>query len=474
MAANRGHTKTTDYLEGFRSSLREALSGTTRDYTSGSIGKAITVLAIPMVLEMLMQSIFGVVDVYFVGKLGADAVAAVGMTDSLLILVLAVGMGMSMATTAMVARRIGENNQTGAGIAACQALIAGLIISIPISVAGFFYAPDLLRFMGASAGVIETGSIYSTILFVTNGAILFLFLINAIFRGAGDAVPAMRALWLANIINMLLDPILIFGLGPFPEMGIMGAAIATTTGRLIGISYQTFILVSGRSRVRIRRRQIRLVYTVMRRLLRVSMPGMLQYIIGTASWLGLFRILAEFGSAVLAGYTIAIRIIVFALLPSWGMGNAAATLVGQNLGARKPERAERSVWIAAFSNMVFLGVVALLMIIFTEPLIRLFSDEADVVSHGVNSLRIVSYTYVFFAFGMVTVQAFNGAGDTTTPTWIRFLSSWIIQIPLAYILAFPLAMAEKGVFWSIAIAQTMLALIATYVFKRGRWKEKMI
>ena len=460
--------------DGFRAVVREAFSGSTRDYTTGSIGKAITILAIPMVLEMLMQSVFGVVDVYFVGKLGADAVAAVGLTDSLLILVLAVGMGMSIATTAMVARRIGEENVEGAGIAACQALIAGMVISIPISIVGLFFAPDLFRLMGASPGVVDTGSIYCTILFGTNAAILFLFLINAIFRGAGDAVPAMRALWLANIINMILDPILIFGLGPFPEMGIMGAAVATTTGRMIGITYQLSILVRGHSRLMITRRLVRLEIKVMRRLLRISLPGMLQYIIGTASWLGLFRILAEFGSSVLAGYTIAIRIVVFALLPSWGMGNAAATLVGQNLGARKPDRAERSVWIAAFSNMVFLGVVSVFMIVFARPLIQFFSDDAAVIKNGVDTLRIVSYTYVFFAFGMVTVQAFNGAGDTTTPTWIRFLSAWVIEIPLAYVLAVPLGMGAKGVFWAIAIAQTTLALIATFAFKRGRWKEKMI
>ncbi len=438
------------------------------------LGRAIVLLAIPMVLEMLMQSVFGVVDIFFVGRLGADAVAAVGMTDSLLVLVLAVGMGLSMAATALVARRIGEKDAHGAGVAAFQALIAGAVVSVPISLAGIFFAPEMLALMGASAGVIETGSIYCAILFGTNAVIVFLFLINAIFRGAGDAVLAMKALWLANLLNIALDPVLIFGWGPFPEMGVTGAAVATSIGRGLGVAYQVYVLVRGNGRIRFLRAHLRLDLDVMRRVVRVAMPGVVQYLIGTASWLALFRILAAFGSDALAGYTIGVRILIFALLPSWGMGNAAATLVGQNLGARQPDRAERSVWMASFINMVFLGVVAVGMIVYAVPLIRLFTDEPAVIRFGVDCLRIISYTYVFFAFGLVIVQAFNGAGDTTTPTWINLVSHWALQIPLAYVLSHPVGMGAVGVFTAVAIAQAVLALISVVLFRRGRWKLKAI
>lgn len=454
--------------------MRDSFAGTNQDYTSGSLPRAIFLLAIPMVLEMLMQSVFGVVDIYFVGRLGPDAVAAVGMTDSLLILVLAVAMGLSMATTAMVARRIGEKDAAGAGRAAVQALIAGGAVSIPISLLGLFFARDLLALMGASAGVIETGWSYCAILFGTNIVIIALFLINAIFRGAGDAVLAMRALWLANILNMVLDPVLIFGWGPIPAMGVAGAAIATSIGRSIGVAYQLYVLLGGRGRIHLALGQVRVDLSVMRRLLRVSTPGMVQYVVGTASWLALFRILAGFGSDVVAGYTIAIRILVFALLPSWGMGNAAATLVGQNLGAARPDRAERAVWITSFTNMVFLGVSALIVMFNAELLIRLFTDVPAVVRYGVDCLHIVSYTYVLFAFGLVTVQAFNGAGDTSTPTWINLVCYWIVQIPLAYLLSRHAGMGAQGVFTAIAVTQAVLAILATYLFRRGAWKLKAI
>lgn len=458
----------------FWSDLKDTFKGIPHDFTKGSIGRAILLLAIPMVLEMLMQSIFGVVDVFFVGRLGADAVAAVGMTDSLMVLVYAVGMGVSMAATAMVARRIGEKKPEEASVAAFQALVAGFITSLPIAIVGILYAPELMALMGASESVIEIGGTYCAILLGSNILILYLFLINAIFRGAGDAVIAMRVLWLANIINIFLDPALIFGWGPFPELGVTGAAIATSIGRAIGVFYQLYVLLRGNGRVKLYLDKLRIDRDMMRRLINISWPGMIQYGVATASWMLLFRIIAMFGSAAMAGYTIAIRIIIFALLPSWGMGNAAATLVGQNLGAGQPDRAERSVWITAFWNMAFLGVVALGMFVYAQELIEIFTQDSDVIAIGVDCLRIVSVTYIFFAFGMVSVQAFNGAGDTKTPTWINLISYWIFQIPLAYVLAQPLEMGANGAFIAIAVAQTILAVISMIWFKKGTWKTKSI
>ena len=463
-----------DRSPGFWRALREALAGTEQDYTSGSLLRAITLLAVPMVLEMLMQSVFGVVDVYFVSRIGPEAVAAVGMTDSLLVLVLAVAMGLGMATTAMVARRIGEKDPAGAARAAFQALAAGGAVSIPISLLGIFFAKDLLVLMGASEAVVAAGWSYCAILFGTNAVIVFLFLMNAIFRGAGDAVLAMRALWLANLLNIGLDPLLIFGIGPFPELGVAGAAVATSIGRAVGIGYQLYVLLGGRSRIRMGRAAVGVDLGVMRRLLRISGPGMLQYVVGTASWLALYRIMASFGSDAMAGYTIALRILVFALLPSWGMGNAAATLVGQNLGAGRVDRAERAVWITSGINMAFLGATAVFVIFYAEALIGLFTGAPEVLAYGVDCLRIVSYTYVFFAFGVVTMQSFNGAGDTATPTWINLVCYWLIQLPLAYALAMEAGMGARGVFVAITVAQAVLALTATFLFRRGGWKLKVV
>lgn len=467
-------TKAASPEQSFWSDLKGTFRGAPHDFTNGSIGRAILLLAIPMVLEMLMQSIFGVVDVFFVGRLGADAVAAVGMTDSLMVLVYAVGMGISMAATAMVARRIGEKKPEEAGVAAFQALVAGFVTSIPIAILGMLYAPNLMALMGASESVIEIGGTYCAILLGSNILILYLFLINAIFRGAGDAVLAMRVLWLANIINIFLDPALIFGWGPLPELGVTGAAIATSIGRGIGVLYQLYLLFRGNGRLKLMVDKLRIDRDMMRLLVRISWPGMIQYGVATASWMILFRIVAIFGSTAMAGYTIAIRIIIFALLPSWGMGNAAATLVGQNLGANQPERAERSVWITAFTNMVVLGLVAFFMYIYAPGLIGIFTDEADVIAIGVNCLRFASLTYIFFAFGMVSVQAFNGAGDTRTPTWINLVSYWIFQIPLAYLLSVTFGMGPDGAFISIAIAQTILAIISMIWFKKGAWKKQTI
>ena len=349
---------------GIWSALRSVFGGARHDYTSGSIVRAIVLLAIPMILEMLAQSLFGIVDVFFVGRLGAEAVAAVGMIDSLMVIIYTVGMGLAMAATAVVARRIGEKNPEAASQASFQVLVLGLVVSIPIAIAGIVFAPDLMYLMGASDEVVEVGSTYASILFGANILILFLFIINAIFRGAGDAVMAMVVLWTANLINIILDPMLIFGIGPFPELGIKGAAIATCIGRGTGVVLQIVLLLRGVGRVKLLFETLKVNLELMHRIIVISMPATLQYFIGSASWIFIFRIIAQFGTDATAGYTIAIRIFIFALLPSWGMGNAAATLVGQNLGAQKPDRAERSVWITAFTNMVFLGIVALFIYIF--------------------------------------------------------------------------------------------------------------
>jgi putative MATE family efflux protein len=454
--------------------IRESVLGTEQDFTEGSIGRAITLLAIPMVLEMVMESLFGIVNVFYVARLGADATAAVGITESLLTLIFGVAIGLSMATTATVARRIGEKDNIGASIAAVQSIYIGIIVSIPIGILGIVYSPKLLSLMGASESVIQTGSTYSSIILGSNIVIMLLFLINAIFRGAGDAAIAMRALWLANIVNIILDPCFIFGLGPFPELGVTGSAIATTIGRGIGVVYQVVMLMRGRSRVHIGLEQMRLDINVMLRLLKISIGGIFQFLIATASWVALVRIVAYFGSAALAGYTIALRIIVFAILPSWGMSNAAATLVGQNLGAGKPERAERSVWLTGFSNMIFLGIVAIIFIIFAEELIGIFTTDPAVVPYGVDCLRFISYGYIFYAYGMVMVQAFNGAGDTFTPTVINLFCYWLFQIPLAYALALPFGLGTRGIFLAITIAESMIAVVGILAFRRGKWKERKV
>ncbi len=454
--------------------LRGAVVGEPRDYTSGSIARAIFLLAVPMVLEMSMQAVFAVVDVFFVARLGADPVAVVGMTDSLLTLIFAVAMGLSMATTAMVARRIGEKDPAGAAETAAQAIGLGALISLLTAVPAILFAPALLRVMGAGPEIVETGWRFTAITLGSNITVMLLFLINAAFRGAGDAAIAMRALWLANMANIVLDPIMIFGWGFFPAMGLEGAAVATAVGRALGVLYQLRRLGTGSGELKLTRSHWRLRPDVMKRLLRISVAGMVQFLIGTASWLGVMRILATFGGAALAGYTIAVRVIIFALLPSWGMGNAAATLVGQNLGAGKPDRAERSVWITAFTNMVFLGAVGAFFMLFAEPVVEIFSTEREVVAMGVACLRIVSSSYVFLAFGMVTVQAFNGAGDTTTPTWINLFCYWLVQIPLAYLLAIPFGQGPNGVFFAICVGQGLLAVAGILCFRRGTWKHRVV
>ena len=458
----------------FWGSVREAIRGSHQDFTTGSLNRAIVLLAIPMVLEMVLESLFAVVDVFWVGRLGADAIATIGLTESLLSLIFAVGFGLGLSTTAMVARRIGEKDAPGAAVAGVQSIVIGLATSLVIGLPCWFYAPRLLQIMGASPQIVATGSGYARIALGGCGAVLMLFLNNAIFRGAGDAAVAMRLLWVSNIINLVLDPCLIFGWGPFPKLGVTGAALATFIGRSIGVLYQFYRLLRGTERIHVLVSQVRVDGHVLLRLLRVSLTGILQFAIGNVSWIGLMRIVSVFGSAALAGYTIAIRIVIFAILPSWGLSNAAATLVGQNLGAKQPERAEQSVWRTGLYNVLFLGGVGILFIIFTEPIIRLFTNDPAVIPLAVSCLRIVSYGNIGYAYEMVMLQAFNGAGDTVTPTVVNFFGFWVLEIPLAYALAIPLKVGANGVYYSVVIAEGAIAAAGVILFRRGRWKRQQI
>jgi putative MATE family efflux protein len=454
--------------------IRESLRGSQRDYTEGPIGQAILILAVPMVLEMVMESVFAVADVFYVSRLGAAAVATVGLTESILTLVYTVAMGLGIGATAMVARRVGEKDREGAGRAAGQAILLGLITAAVLGGAGVLLAPYMLSLMGASPEVIEMGTGYARVMLGGNASILMLFLINAVFRGAGDAAIAMRVLWLANLINILLAPCLIFGLGPFPELGVTGAAIATTIGRGTGALYAFSRMLRPGSRLNIARRHFRPDFALMGQLVRLSASGTFQVFIGMASWIGLVRIVSTFGSEALAGYTIGMRIIIFALLPSWGMSNAAATMVGQALGARKPERAERAVWLTCLYNMGFLGAVGVAFVLLAEPIIRLFTTDPLVVPYGVDCLRIIAYGFLFYAVGMVITQSFNGAGDTNTPTVINLFVFWLWEIPLAYVLAISLGLGPRGVFLAVMIAFSTLAVVSGVIFRRGRWKTRRV
>jgi len=427
-----------------------------------------------MVLEMVLESLFAVVDVLWVGRLGANAVATVGLTESLLALVFSIGIGLSISTTAMVARRIGEKDPLDAAIAGAQAIFLGLLISLAIGIPSFIYAPQLLRLMGAPPEVIATGTGYARIALGGCGAIVMLFLNNAIFRGAGDAAIAMRLLWVSNILNLILDPCLIFGLGPFPRLGVTGAALATFTGRSLGVLYQFYRLMKGTERVRIPPSLLRLNPRMMWRLIRVSLTGILQFTIANTSWIAMVRIVSIFGAAALAGYTIAIRIVIFVILPSWGLSNAAATLVGQNLGAGHPERAEQAVWRTGLYNMFFLGLIGVVFIFTATPLVRLFTHDPAVVPLAASALRILSYGNIAYAYGMVMLQAFNGAGDTVTPTIVNFFGFWVLEIPLAWWLSLHRGLHSSGVFLSIVIAQAAVAATGILLFRRGKWKRQLI
>lgn len=451
--------------------LADAIRGTGMDYTQGGMGRAILLLSVPMMLEMVLESVFAVMDVYFVSSLGASAVATVGLTESVLTLVYAVSIGLSMGTTALVARRIGEKNPGAAAESAVQAILVGVAASIPFAVAGVIYSREILALMGADAWSVTHGHRYMAWMLGGNVVVMLLFIINAIFRGAGDAAVAMRVLWLANGLNIVLDPVLIFGWGPFPAMGIEGAAVGNNVGRGLGVAVQLWVLFRGARHIRVLASQVRLDAGIMGRLVRTSLGGIGQFIIATSSWIGLVRIVSEFGSQAVAGYTIAVRIIVFTMLPAWGLSNAAATLVGQNLGAGQPERAERSVWITGWVTMTVLGAVSLVYILLSEPLVRIFTSEPLVIAAGAECLRIVSYGYLIYAWGLVMPQAFNGAGDTLTPTWINLACYWLLEIPLAYVLALELGMEVRGVWWSIVISEIVAGLAGIALFRRGTWKR---
>ncbi len=455
--------------------IREAVGGAEgRDFTQGPIGTALLMLAIPMVLEVALESVFAVVNVFWVNRIGPEAVAVVGLTEAMLSIIYALGMGLGIGATAVVARRIGEKAPREAAAAAVQAILLGVLLAVPIAIVGGYFAPDLLRLMGADPSVVAGGASFTRIMFVGNGAILLLFLINAIFRGAGDAAVAMRCLWIANLANLILDPLLIFGIGPFPQMGIAGAAVATTVGRGIGVLYQVYRLAGTDRRFVIERQHLRIDLPLMGRLVRLSATGIVQILIGTTSWIWLVRIIAGFGATAVAGYTIAMRVVMFALLPSWGLSNAAATMVGQSLGAKKPDRAEQSVWWAGRFNLYFLGIVGALFVALAPSIVGVFTRDLEVARLAVMALRVISLGFPFYAYGMVLSSAFNGAGDTRTPTLINVVCFWLFEIPLAYVLARPVGLGPLGAFIAIALAFSGLALVSGVLFRRGRWKSKAV
>ncbi|HCX22918.1 MAG: MATE family efflux transporter [Flammeovirgaceae bacterium] len=460
-----------------------AIKGTEKEFTSGSINRAIFLLSIPMIGEMIMESLFAVFDVLFVSRISINAVATVGLTESVLMIIYSVAVGLSMATTAIVARRVGEKNYKRAGDAAFQSIFLAIIVGLSLGVLGLIYAEDVLLLMGGESKLIQEGVGFTRIMFGGNLVIFLLFLNNAIFRGAGDASIAMRSLIIANSLNIVLDPLLIFGWGPVPAFGIEGAAIATTIGRSVGVLYQTYHLLNRKGIIKIGWSNVVIRVKTVFELIKVSIGGMGQFLIETAAWIFLVRVMALFGSEALAGYTIAFRIIVFTILPSWGLSNAAATLVGQNLGAGHPDRAEKSVWKAAFYNMLFLGIVAIIFFVAAEPIIWIFNqspsmedfgESSTVKEIGVSALKIICCGYIFFAYGMVISQAFNGAGDTRTPLIVNFFVFWVIQIPMAYYLAVVLDWQATGVFFTIAFAHSLQAIVSIYLFRRGKWKTMTV
>lgn len=450
--------------------LNDAIRGTDADYTQIDLKKAIFLLAVPMILELVMESTFAVVDIYFVGQLGSSAVATVGLTETYLFLLYSLAMGLSMAVTAIIARRIGEKQKDAAGISAFQSILLSVLVSLPFTIGGIFFAKDLLAVMGADQWSLDHGYRYTQWMLGGNGIIILLFVINAVFRGAGDAAIAMRVLWIANGLNIVLDPLLIFGWGPIPAMGIEGAAIATTTGRGIAVAIQLYILATGGKHIRVTMAQIYWDAKVMLNIVKTSLGGVGQMIVAMTSWIFLMRILADIGSEAVAGSTIALRVMMFTLMPAWGLSNAAATLVGQNLGAGNADRAEASVWKIGVYNMVFLIGVSFVYFFFNESLIGIFTEDQRVIAIGSEWLRILSYAYFVYGWWMVSVQAFNGSGDTNTPTKINLVFFWMIQIPLAYLLAIEWDWAHSGVFWAVFFSETAVGLFTLWIFKRGKWK----
>jgi putative MATE family efflux protein len=454
--------------------IKDAILGKEQDFTSLPLKTAIFVLAIPMILEMMMESAFAVVDIFFVAKLGEHAIATVGLTESVIVLTYAIGFGISMAGTALIARRFGEKEYQEAGTATFQLLIVGLIISIFLGVGGWIFAEDLLRVMGAEEAVVQSGKNYARIVFAGNTAIMMLFLINGAFRGAGQAHLAMRSLWIANGLNIILDPLLIFGFGSWAGFGLDGAAIATTLGRSIGVIYQFYHLFNGKHKLKILRRNLLIKWETIRKIIDLSLGGMGQFLIDSISWVALTRMNAEFGSAALAGYTIAFRVLIFTILPAWGLSGAAATLVGQNLGAKEVDRAEKAVWLTTRYNVIFMASVTGIYLLFSQQLAGFFTDIPEVREIAAQGLWVISIGYVFFAVGMVLTQAFNGAGDTKTPAWINTGVLLALEVPMAYFLAFPMGLKYLGIFIAIAFCHSFHALVSLYFFKKGKWKHKTV
>lgn len=451
-----------------------ALRGSETNFTSGSINRAIFLLSVPMILEMVMESLFAVVDVFFVAKIGTEAVATVGLTESVLTIVYAIAIGLSTAATALVSRRVGEQNAGAASTTVAQVVLVSVTLALVLGLPGFVFAEDILRLMGGNEQLIANGAGFTRMIFASAPAIVLLYTLSGCLRGAGEASVAMRSLWIANGINIVLCPVFIFGWGPVPALGVMGSAVATTMGRTAGVLYQFYALSKASNKVHLRRSDFGPNGAIIRNLLNVAAGGTGQFLIGSASWVFLTRLVSTFGSEVVAGYTIAIRVLVFTILPSWGMANAAATLVGQNLGAGHPDRAETSVWRAAFCNMVFLVLVGIVFYVSAHDIIRIFDRDQRVVDVAVQCLRIFCLGYVAFAYGMVVSQAFNGAGDTRTPTIINIVCFWLIEIPLAYVLATGLNWGPQGVFWAVAFSESLLAGVAVWVFRQGRWKTVQV
>ncbi len=455
-------------------SIVGALKGEEQDYTSGSINKAIFLLSIPMMIEMLGEGLFAIIDAFYLSKISNAAATTAGIVEVVSMLIYSLAVGLSIAVTAVISRRIGENETEKASEVAVQAILLSISLGILIGIIGFCYAEQILRLMGAGEDVIAVGTNYARILFGTNVVIILLFVLNGVFRGAGDAMMAMFSLWIANLLNIILDPLLIFGIGPFPEMGTTGAALATSIGRGIGVVFQLYILFRGSRIIKIIWRNIKIIPSSIIKIINIASTGFMQYFVASASWIFLSRLVAEFGTDVYAGYFYAIRIILFALLPAWGIANAAATLVGQNLGAKQAERAATSVWRAAHYNMLFLASVAIVFFTYAQPIIGLFTEIEPAINSGVLSLRIICLGYVFYAYGMILSQAFGGAGDTRTPTIVNLICFWLLEIPLAYFLSKLLHWEIIGVLWAIVISESLLAIILIFLFRQGKWKLKQV
>lgn len=459
----------------FISLVKQSLKGVEHDYTQGSLRGAIVLLAIPMILELSLESVFAVVDMFFVGKLGGNAIQTVGLTEASITIIYSIAIGLSTAATAVVARRIGEKNPDAAAHAGMQALVLATVIIVVLSVVGIIFAADILRIMGATPEVIKEGTSFTRIMLGSSGVIVLLFLINGIFRGAGDAAMAMRSLWIASILNIILDPLLIYGYGPFPELGLRGAAIATVIGRGAGVAYQCYHLFKGKGIIKVKPIHFKWDTPVLKTLVEVAWPATFQFIIASGSWIVLAALIAHSGGTdASAGYQIAIRNVVFFILPAWGLSNAAATLVGQNLGAKQPDRAEKSVLLTTKYNAFFMAGVMLLFLLLATPIISMYTDEPVAKRFGIMSLQIISTGYIFYGIGMVMIQSLNGAGDTKTPTWINLFGFWLFQIPLAYLLVYVFKTGPVGAFISIPVAETLIALVAWYYFKKGKWKEVQV